>query len=159
MERSQVEKIFRNNGLNYYQLTSIDDLKKCLGIDVEMVKGYADLTEENKEIYKRFIINYFNQIGMDTKIITVPKAINYVEQIDYLAPYPDEETNALVSIKTEIFILKADGSRKKMHKYSDDDYKELKVVKTVKEKYLRFAFLEGKQKVWLHITHEGNQWY
>lgn len=164
MNRDQVEKIFEINGLNDYRLNSIEDLEKCLGIDAKEVKGYEYLTEENKHIYENFIVNYYNSIGMNSKINTIPKAINYVEEVDYTAPHPDAETDenykdCVVSIKTEIIVLKADGSKRKLHTYSNEDYKDLKTTESSREEYLRFAFLEGKSKVWLHVTHEGMQWY
>lgn len=164
MERSEVEKIFKRNGLTDYRLRNLEDLKKCLGIDAEKVNGYEDLTEDNKKIYKNFIINYFNQIGMDRKMITFPKAINFVEEIDYTAPHPDAESDenykdVYVSVNTKIIVLKADGTRKQLHKYCDNEYKYLKPTNEHKKRYLRFAFFEGKSKVWLHVTHEGKQWY
>lgn len=42
MDRLEVE-------FNNYKLTCLDDLKNCNGIDELKVKGYEDLTEENKE--------------------------------------------------------------------------------------------------------------
>ncbi|MBN7575441.1 hypothetical protein C1H57_08470 [Clostridium sp. 2-1] len=164
MKRNEVEKVFQEHGLNDYRLTCIEDLKNCLGIDALAVNGYEDLTEENKEIYTNFIINFFNSMGMDKKMITVPKAINYVEEIDYVAPHPDAEVDedykdCYVSIDTKIIVLKADGSKKQLHKYSDSEYKNLKPTEQYRKEYLRFAFLEGKSKVWLHVTHEGKQWY
>jgi hypothetical protein len=97
-------------------------------------------------------------------MITIPKAINYVEEIDYTSPHPDAEIdedykNCCVSVDTKIIVLKADGSKKQLHRYSDEEYKHLKATKEYRKEYLRFAFLEGKSKVWLHVTHEGKQWY
>lgn len=164
MKRSEVEKIYQDNGLNDYKLTCLEDLKNCHGIDASTVNGYEYLTAENKEIYTNFIINFFNSMGMDKKMITVPKAINYVEEIDYVAPHPDAEVDedykdCYVSIDTKIIVLRADGSKKQLHKYSDSEYKNLKPTEQYRKEYLRFAFLEGKSKVWLHVTHEGKQWY
>lgn len=164
MKRSEVEKIYQDNGLNDYKLTCLEDLKNCHGIDAEKVNGYEDLTEQNKVIFRNFIINFFNARGLDARIITVPKAINYVEEIDYVAPHPDAEIDEdykgfYVSVDTKIIVLKADGSRKQLHKYSDGEYKNLKPTEQYRKEYLRFAFLEGKSKVWLHVTHQGSQWY
>ncbi|MBN1074767.1 hypothetical protein DVV91_10470 [Clostridium botulinum] len=164
MNRNEIEKIYEQNGLNNYKLTSLEDLKKCHGIDAEKVRGYENLTEENKKIYKSFIINYYNAMGIDARMITVPKAINYVEEIDYIAPHPDAETDEYykdfyVSVDTKIIVLKADGSRKQLRKYSDSEYKHLKATEQHRKEYLRFAFLQRKNKVWLHITHNGTQWY
>ncbi len=164
MKRNEVEKIYLEHGLSDFRLTCLEDLKNCHGIDAEQVNGYANLTKENKVIFKKFIINFFNARGIDARMITIPKAINYVEEIDYTAPHPDAATNedyknCFVSVNTKIVVLKADGTKKQLHKYSDRDYENLKSTEEYRKEYLRFAFLEGKNKVWLHVTHEGKQWY
>ena len=164
MKRNEVEKVYLEHGLSDFRLTCLDDLKTCHGIDAEQVNGYENLTEENKVIFKNFIINFFNSMGMDRKTITAPKAINYVEEIDYIAPHPDADTDeeyrdCYVSVDTKIIVLKADGSKKQLHKFSDKEYKNLKATDQERKEYLRFAFLEGKSRVWFHVTHEGKQWY
>lgn len=158
MKRNEVEKIFQEHGLNDYRLTCIEDLKNCLGIDALKVNGYEDLTEENKEIYRNFIINFFNSMGMDRKMITVPKAINYVEDIDHVAQDPEDE-ECVVTVCNVINVIKANGKKKQLHKYVNKEYKDLIQTEHYRKEYLRFAFLEGKSKVWLHVTHEGKQWY
>jgi len=163
MKRNEVEKIFQEHGLNDYRLTCIEDLKSCLGIEALKVNGYEDLTEENKEIFRNFIINFFNSIGMDRKMITVPKAINYVEDIDSVAQDPDDKecvvTVCNVINVIVINVIKANGNKKQLHKYVNKEYKDLIVSEQYRKEYLRFAFLEGKSKVWFHVTHEGKQWY
>lgn len=158
MKRNEVEKIFQEHGLIDYRLTCIEDLKNCLGIEALKINGYEDLTEENKEIFRDFIINYFNSIGMDRKMITVPKAINYVEDIDRVVQDPDDE-ECIVTVCNVINVIKANGNKKQMHKYVNKEYKDLIVSEEYRKEYLRFAFLEGKSKVWFHVTHEGKQWY
>jgi phage anti-repressor protein len=164
MNRYDIEKIYQENGLNDYRLTCLEDLKNCHGIDAEKIKGYEDLTEENKEIFRNFIVNYFNGQGMGRKMITVPKAINYVEDIDYIAADPrgaDDEyyKNYVISVVRKINIIKANGKKKQLHKYQDDEYKNIEPTKEVRKEYLRFEFKEGKSNIWLHVTHEGTQWY
>ena len=164
MNRQDVERIYKENGLSNYKLTCLEDLRNCHGIDALQINGYENLTEENKEIFRNFIINYFNGQGMDARMITIPKAINYVEDIDCVAPHPDRETdedykNCFVSVVNKINVLRADGTKKQLHKYSDKDYENLQPTEEYRKEYLRFAFLEGKRKIWLHVTHEGRQWY
>lgn len=158
MKRNEVEKIFQEHGLNDYRLTCIEDLTNCLGIDALKVNGYEDLTEENKEIYMNFIINFFNSMGMDRKIITVPKAINYVEDIDHVAQDPEDE-ECVVTVCNVINVIKANGKKKQLHKYVNKEYKDLVQIDHYRKEYLRFAFLEGKSKVWFHVTNSGKQWY
>lgn len=158
MKRNEVEKIFEEHGLNDYRLTCIEDIKKCLGIDALNVNGYEDLTEKNKEVFRYFIINFFNSMGIDRKMITVLKAINYVEDIDSVAQDPDDK-ECVVTICNVINVIKADGKKKQLHKYVNKEYKDLVPIEHYRKEYLRFAFLEGKSKVWFHVIHEGKQWY
>lgn len=164
MNRYDVEQLYQKNGLNDYRLTCLADFKNCHGIDAKKVKGYEDLTEENKEIFEKFMINYLNGQGMDRRMITFPKAINYVEDIELIAHDPrgesDEEyKNYDVSVVRKIIVLKANGKKKQLYKYQDEEYKNLKPFKENRSEYLRFEFKEGESKIWLHVTHEGTQWY
>lgn len=164
MNRNQIEMIYEANGLNDYRLRSLEDLKKCHGIDATAISGYSDLTEENKKIFRNFIINYFNCNGMGTKMIINPLSINYVEDIDFCAQDPraleDEEyKNIFVSVVRKINVLKSNGEKKQLHKYQDAEYKGIKATDGSRREYLRFEFKEGKSNVWLHITDEGEQWY
>lgn len=158
MDRFELERIYKKSGLNNYKLTCLDDLKNCHGIDALQVKGYEDLTEKNKEIYKKFIINYFNGHGMDTRMVTTPKAINYVENIDCIAKDPDDD-KYIITIVMKINTIKNDGTKKQLHKYINKRYKDLKIIKESRKEYLRFEFKEGKTSSWLHVTDEGRQWY
>ncbi len=158
MKRNEVEKIYLEHGLSDFKLTCLDDLKICHGIDAEQVNGYEDLTEENKMIFRNFIINFFNARGIDARMITAPKAINYVEDIDHVAQDPNDEECA-VTICNVINVIKANGKKKQLHKYVNKEYKDLVQTEHYRKEYLRFAFLEGKSRIWLHVTHEGKQWY
>lgn len=158
MKRNEVEKIYLENSLSSFKLKCLEDLKSCHGIDAEQVNGYEDLTEENKEIYRNFIINFFNARGIDARMITVPKAINYVEDIDSVAQDPDDK-ECVVTVCNVINVIKSNGNKKQLHKYVNKEYKDLIISEQYRKEYLRFAFLEGKSKVWLHVTHEGKQWY
>jgi hypothetical protein len=164
MNRQQIEMIYEANGLSDYRLKSLEDLKKCHGIDAFCVSGYDDLEEEHKEIFKRFIVKYFNSNGMGLKMCTVPISINYVEDIDYIAPDPrgledDDYKNVVVSIVRKINVINANGKKKQLHKYQDAEYKGIKPTKENRSEYLRFEFREGKSKTWLHVTHNGEQWF
>lgn len=153
MKRNDVEKIYKENGLNNYKLTSLEDLIKCHGIDALNVKGYENLTKENKEIYKNFIINYFNANGIGLRMCIFPVAINYVEDIDCVANDPDEE-EYVVTVIRKINAIKNDGKKKQLHQYSNKDYRNLKIIEQYRSEYLRFEFKEGKTSVWLHVTDE-----
>jgi len=164
MNRNQMEIIYETNGLTDYRLITLDDLKKCHGIDVTGTFGYSGLTEENKDTFQRFILKYFNGHGLDSRMIIVPVSINFVEDIDYIAPDPrakeDEEyKDYVVSVIRKINVIKDNGEIEPLHKYQDKEYRKIKPTTRRKTTYLRFEFKEDKTKVWLHVTHNGTQWY
>lgn len=158
MNRFDVERLYKENGLRDYKLACLEDLKKCHGIDALQIKGYEDLTEENKEIFRSFIVNFFNSMGIDKRMIIEPKAINYVEDIDHVAQDPDDD-ECVVSVCNVINVIKANGKKKQLHEYVNKEYKNLAPKEHYRKEYLRFAFLEGKRRIWLHVTDEGKQWY
>ena len=89
MEKVQIEKIYETLGIKSSRLKSLEELE-AYGIKVKEIKGYNNLTEENKKIFNNFILNYFNQLGMRTKLNFEAIQINYVEETDYVAEDPDD---------------------------------------------------------------------
>ena len=124
---------------------------------LKKIKGYETLTEENKEIFKNFIFNYLNQLGMRTKKTFKPIQINYVEETDFVSDDPDDPECELFS-KIVIKAIYKDGKKKVIHQFGSQ-YKGLKIKRTSSSKYLRFEFKEHDRKIWLHIMDGGEQWY
>jgi len=85
MNRSQVENLYKVNGLYDYKLKSTEDLLKVHGVDFQEVNGYKRLDDLDKQLYKKFIVNIFNGLGLESRATLVPKGIYFVEDIDYLA--------------------------------------------------------------------------
>lgn len=76
MNRSQLENLYKVNGLTDYKLNTADDLLRVHGIDYKAVNGYSGLDDLNRAIYAKFIINFFNAQGlgmvlMKTEIVRV----------------------------------------------------------------------------------------
>ena len=148
MEKVQIEKIYEALGIKSSRLKSLEELEKY-GIKVKEIKGYNNLTEENK--------NYFNQLGMRTKKAFKPVQINYVEETDFISDDPDDAECELFS-KIVIKAIYQDGKKKVIHQFGNQ-YKGLKIKRKSNSEYLRFEFKEHGSKVWLHIIDQGNQWY
>ena len=156
MEKVQIEIIYEALGIKSSRLKSLEELEKY-GIKVKEIKGYNNLTEENKIIFNNFILNYFNQLGMRTKLAFEAVQVNYVEEIDSISKDPDDPECELIS-KIIIKAIYKDGNKRVIHKYGSQ-YKGLKIIKTRSSKYFRFEFKEHGKKIWLHIIDQGNQWY
>ena len=156
MEKVQIEKIYETLGIKSSRLKSLEELE-AYGIKVKEIKGYNNLTEENKKIFNNFILNYFNQLGMRTKLNFEAIQINYVEETDYVAEDPDDSECELFARRI-IKALYKDGKKKVIHKYGSQ-FKGLEIIRQCKNEYFRFEFKEHGHKIWLHIIDEGNQWY
>ena len=139
MEKVQIEKIYETLGIKSSRLKSLEELE-AYGIKVKEIKGYNNLTEENKKIFNNFILNYFNQLGMRTKLNFEAIQINYVEETDYVAEDPDDSECELFARRIIKAIYK-DGKKKVIHKYgSQFNYRPRKSM-VLKEKNL----LQGSQ--------------
>lgn len=159
MDRFQMERIYIENNINEYKLLTTDDLVKCHGIDYKAIDGYENLLPMDRDIFKTFIINFFNAHGLNKRFSLMPISINFVEEIEYIAADPEEDDDYVVEVKRIIKIIKSDGKKKQLHKCENKRYKDLKIIKKEKKEYLRFELKDGKEKEWYHVTHQGTQWY
>lgn len=86
MNRCLIEKIYDASGLTDRQLRNIRDLLIIHRIDVTEVLGYENLNQEKKEIFEKFMIKYWNNHGIGTRLTMYPQAI-YEVQDDGPKPY------------------------------------------------------------------------
>jgi len=150
-----IENLYKNNGLINYKLGNTSDLLKVHGIDFKAVKGYSELDDIHRSIYEKFIINFMNGLGLESRISLIPKAIYYVEDISYVVP---EEDYFLV-VGGHINIIDRNGAKSLLRSWRDDDYKDKKYTEDEAENYLRFEYEHNDNKEWLHVIKEGNEWY
>lgn len=80
MEKS-IEKYYEL-GINDFVLKSLDDIKALYNVVPEDTKGYDSLPEEKKEIYKEFLLKFFNSWGLDARLNLKP--IEVKEDGDYM---------------------------------------------------------------------------
>lgn len=164
MNRSQLENLYKVNGLTDYQLKSTEDLLKVHGIDYKAVKGYAGLDDLNKAIYKKFIINIFNAWGLDSRALLIPKGIYWVEESNYLVKEsPDQDYYNIAG--GIVYSIEKDRKKTVLREWEDKDYKHLERVIESPKAYLRFEYQHGTnddgepRNEWLHIIKGGEQWY
>ena len=156
MNEYQVQNIYKANGLGHgYMLRNADDLMRTHGIDYKRVAGYENLSDENKEIFERFILNFYNIGGLSWRMRLMPSAIYYAEEISY-AVEKDSDYFYAGCLVTKI---DKNGNRKVVLLEEDEDYKDLKKIARSPEYYLRFEYKSGEYDEWLHVTNNGTQWY
>ncbi|MFW6243184.1 MAG: hypothetical protein ACOC2W_03400 [bacterium] len=158
MERSQIENIYKSNELNDYKLKSTDDLLRIHGIDYENINGYDKLDDLNKNIFKTFIVNFFNARGLVQRTKILPQGIYWVKEVEYLTE-DDKDEEIFLAIKTVIYSINKDGSSSILHEYEEDKSKNLEVVEKDEKFYLRFEYKNDGCQEWMHVVNKGKDWY
>lgn len=161
MERTQLENIYIANGLTDFRLNTVEDILKCHGHDCLKLPGYETLSQDNKEIFKKFIVKIFNAWGLESRAALNPKGIYLVEDKEYNANDPDDEENEnyIVTVKRIIKTIDKEGKKKILHQYKNKEYLKLPIVKVYESNYLRFEYSHWKSNEWLHVINDGEEWY
>ncbi len=156
MKRQELERLerkYRKCGLPDYRLRNIGDLKAVHGVDVTELEGYSGLTDENRELFNRTVVRFFNAWGLDNRKELKPKSIHYVTEIEYEKEINEDEA---VDVGVEIYVIDSKTSTKKhrLHRYVFEKSIPFSECRKYVKNYLRFE-LKG---VWFHITENG-EWY
>lgn len=157
MNRYQLEKHYEVNGLKDYKLRTTDDLLRTHGINFKAVDGYTKLDDMNKLLYERFLVNFFNGLGLNSRATMVPKAIYYVEDVFYLVKENSEDDYPTVAGRL-VLIINENGLKTFHRLWQIDDYKHLEVIKGKAKYFLRFEYEQNNCAEWLHVTNEKT-WY
>lgn len=168
MNRKQLENLFEINGLSRFQLKEKDDLLKVFGIKIEQLKGFETLSDKHKEIFTDFLINFYNRLGVDSKLCLDPKSIYFVNEDTLTIQRDKNDEDSWVFVGCTTYVLDKYLKRIKVLKnIIDEDYKYLKKTDAKFERntekcYLRFDYnwTYGKKvvKEWLHVI-DPNTWY
>lgn len=156
MEYKELENKYKSNGLPELKLNELEDILNVYALDVLEVEGYDFLTEENKNLYKKFIINFFNGWGLEARNTLKPISFNEVEDIEHMGK-EDPEDEELITLIHEIYVIKNDGS-KELLKVWEEKQDKIEIKEIIKNKYVRFEYEIYGKKEWLHILNE-NEWY
>lgn len=160
----QIENLYKVNGITDFKLTNTEELMKVHGIDFKHVEGYNRLDDLNRQIYENFIINIFNAFGLESRATLVPKAIYYVEDIQYLVKENPEDDYFTVAGGI-VYAIDRSGLKTVLREWKDEDYKHLEIKESESTNYLRFEYEHGNyedgtpRKEWLHVIKEGKEWY
>lgn len=154
MTRKQLERKYEDCGLNDYRLKSLDNLREIHGFDVRELSGYSGLTDENKMLFDKTVLRFYNSLGMDIKKQLIPKSVNYVQEIAYCKPLCESGNEYYESVGIVINIIDRNGKKHRFHRYIFDKSVPLSECKKFYKSYLRFE-LKGE---WYHFTEKG-EWY
>ena len=155
MNRSQLENLYRVNGLDNYRLSNTEELLRVHGVDYRHVKGYGSLDDINKLLYKKFIINYYNAFGLDTRATLIPMAIYYVEDTAfYIIEKEDDGQEIRVLAGGLVKVIDRDGKKRVLTEWQDQDYEGIQKESGPCEYYLRFEYKIHGRREWMHVRGE-----
>lgn len=156
MTRNQLEKRYLDFEIDDFVLKSVNDIRNVHGIDCRSVQGYAGLVHLDRVNYRTFIVNFFNRFGLDNRAMLKPLGVYWVESQDKVAITEDE---SLVWAGGTVVSVDKFKNRVVLDDWFDPEYTgcEIKIEKP--EGYLRFEYMMGDRKEWLHIIKNGEDWY
>jgi hypothetical protein len=70
-------EMYEQNGIKDMRLRNIVDLQNIYNINAEDIHGYKILSDNNKELFKHFIVNFFNRQGIERKFKINPQKISF----------------------------------------------------------------------------------
>ena len=156
MENKDWEEKYQINGLKTSNLRRIEDITNIYGVNPLDIEGYSTLTQENKTIYKRFIINFLNEYTLEARESIKLLSFNYVEEVKYLGD-DDLDSDYMNVILHEIYVIKGDGT-KELFKRWENKQDKLEIKETINHKYLRFEFETYGNEEWVHVISDED-WY
>lgn len=157
MNRNQIENLYKINDLKDYKLKTTEDLLRVHGIDFKAIEGYNRLDDLNRSIYEKFIINFLNGLGLESRADLVPKGIYFVEDIEYLVQEEGEDFPTIAG--HIVYAIDRNGLKSVFRRWIHKDYEELEITEGEPMKYLRFEYEHQERKEWLHVIKDGKEWY
>lgn len=158
MNIRQLERLYENNYLFDYKLRNTKDLLLIHGIDYKNTLGYNNLDDLNRAIYEKFIVNFFNSWGLESRWTLVPKGIYWVEESDYLVKEkPDQDYYTIAG--GIVYSIDRNGLKSILKEWKDEEYICLDRIVERPKFYLRFEYEVNGNREWLHVVNGGENWY
>ncbi|MGE4282357.1 MAG: hypothetical protein AB7G87_01410 [Clostridia bacterium] len=163
MERFQIEKLYKVNGLGDYKLKSPVDLVKTHGIDYIEINGFNRLNDLQKLLFSKFIVNYFNGYGLKTRCSIVPKGIYFVEEVEYLVK-EDSEDDIYTIVGEKVLAIDRNGLKTVHHYWKNETFDHIKeqypgmIIESQLKQYLRFEYVINGHPGWQHVISD-KEWY
>lgn len=150
MEYNKLRIPYEENGLKDYLLRDVKDIKKVYGLDVLKIDGYENLTYEQKELYKKFIVNFFNRWGLEARATIKPQSVGYFEDYNYINTDEDIVGGEVIEI------IKGEKGLT-VYKWFDDEYKK-EDCEIKRTEYISFKYILRDRHEWLHVVDEHTWW-
>lgn len=151
MNLIKLDRLYKERGLNDLNLKTEEDLYNIHSVKLEQVQGFNRLTSVEKENFIRFLINFYNAHSLENRDI-VPLKVNIVLEKNYVI-----NTAAVKDFVIRKVIID-EKSREILEVWQYDRFKDEKGRIKSMEKYMKFEYINGGQRSWLHIN-KSSGWY
>lgn len=143
------------------RLLSVDDLLEIHGVDYKKVKGFNTLSEQNKSLFKSFIVQFYNAQGMRGKLTLVPENIAYVNERYWSGIVLNADgSSSRYILKQEQRAIDAIGNNLRVIFSKIDERYDSSLPNIIERQsfYLRFDYKMYDRLAWLHIEKDISWW-
>lgn len=144
---NRIREQYLSKGLEDCLLKSAENLKEIHGVDYAETPGFDTLDDYNKKLYEKFLVKFYNGRQIDIRDKIKPTGIHYVQEIEYYVKNQNGDNICLGKTLTDY--------NTKENLYSspvklNEGNQGLEVKKRI-EYFLRFDYIIGHIKKWLHV--------
>ncbi|MCR4944654.1 MAG: hypothetical protein K5986_09450 [Clostridium sp.] len=82
IDKLKMQRLYKERGLLDYQLQTLDDAFFIHGIKPNQVEGYSKLKDDEKKVFKEFIVSYLNSIKLEEREVAFLKVSSDI--LDFL---------------------------------------------------------------------------
>lgn len=161
MNAKELMKKYDENMVDGYKLKNIDDLYKLHDVEYTSIEGFSTLNKSNQEIFKYFIVAFFNSLGLKNRANLIPKRVLLVhKQWWWIEEEQEDGEKKAVWIKEVHKAIDSAGDViETITSDIEEEYIEQLGESNIGEKvYLRFEFYLCGEEEWLHIEKDGQRW-
>ena len=138
-----LELKYQSNKIENYKLRTIKDIEICHNINAKKILGYSKLDDENKKLFEKFIVNFYNSYSPAVRDTLTPKCVFIALQTQKI------NKNGEVSFLTENITDKTKSEFVSISSIA---------LKKGDYEYLRFEYERDASLIWLHIFLEDEFW-
>lgn len=155
-EFEELKGRYKKGGLTDLKLKATEDLMKLHGIDYTVTEGYEHLTDFNRNIYEKFILNFYNAFDLQLRTVLLPTAISFVQHTTYLVKKTVEE-DYLSASGGKIEAIYRTGDKVTIKQWQKNGYSDFPYTETDTGYYLYFQYQLNGQDEWVRVM-SATEW-
>lgn len=156
MDKLKLEKLYEKKGLYDYKIKTIEELCEIHYVKLNQVYGYNNLNKRDKQLYKEFLINYFNIHKLENRNI-IPLRVFRVLEEEYVVD-DFKIRGEIFVVKRLIYKINPNNEMELYEEYVDEEYVDSESRLGTVFSYLSFVCVENGRHICIHIKKKDN-WY